>query len=328
MRALATALISVVMALGALGLAFAAPHVGDGDEPRAALAAASGAVQITNSREGQAVFTSVAMRPGDVVSGRVRIGNAGDVLGRFAVKRSGVLDTPGDYGGLLSERIDLVLYDVTIVNQPVTMYAGKPAYLAELELGTIAAGAHRDYLIVATLPNGGSPGAIGAGDNRFQGSAISLGFEWRVTPASATPDPAPTPEPTPAPAPTPPILPPAIATPTPTPAPTPTPLAEPSGEALADALGLPPARSCVRRHRLSLRLKAPGDARVLSGVVTVNGKVKARVRGARTRTPVTLRRLPKGRITIVVGVHASNGRSYKSTRSYRNCAPKKGSGRR
>jgi hypothetical protein len=72
-----------------------------------------------------------------------------------------------------------------------------------------------------------------------------------------------------------------------------------------------------------VRLAAPGGARVLAATVKVNGKVKARVKGAKPSVRVTLRRLPARRIRVEVSVSASNGRSYTSKRSYRPCKPAK-----
>jgi hypothetical protein len=60
MRATATLLISLTMALGAIGLAVAAPGGGDADLASAELRAASGAVTIANSRARQAVFSAGA----------------------------------------------------------------------------------------------------------------------------------------------------------------------------------------------------------------------------------------------------------------------------
>ena len=94
-------------------------------------------------------------------------------------------DTPGPNGGLLSARVQLVLFDVTDVQHPVTIYAGPPAGLQAVALGTLAPGNHRDYLFAATLPDSGLPGSPAAGDNLFQGSALSLGFEWRATSAAS-----------------------------------------------------------------------------------------------------------------------------------------------
>jgi hypothetical protein len=303
MRATATILVSIGMALTAFGLAVAAPG-NDDDVVRTELQAASGAVRITNSREGQAVFTAAAMRPGEGVNGTVRIGNGGTEPGRFAVKPSGLADTPGPNGGLLSERVELVVFDVTDVHAPVTVYAGPPARLGEVALGAIAPGRHRDYLVAMTLPEGGD-------DDRYQGSSLSLGFEWRAGPLPAAPTPTPvTPPPTPV---TPTPVTPAPVTPTPTaPAPSPT----------ADELGLPSARRCVSRRRFRITLSAPRGTSVVSATVSVNGKVKARVSGGRTRAPVDLRGLPKGRVKVKIAVTASDGTTYSSTRTYRTCAAK------
>ena len=191
MRTIATAVVSVAMALSALGLAMAAPHIGGQVAPKAVAAGASGALRIANSREGQAVFAAGAMRPGESVSGTVRIGNDGDVPGRFSVRGSGIEDTPGPYGGRLSERVQLRLIDVTDAQQPLILFAGLPGGLAELDLGTIAPGARRDYQLTAALPDGGLPGTATGGDNRFQGSALSVGVEW----VASAPAPAPTPAP-------------------------------------------------------------------------------------------------------------------------------------
>ena len=110
-----------------------------------------------------------------------------------------------------------------------------------------------------TLPEGG-------GDNLYrQGSAVSLGFEWRAAALPAATPPTPTPAPV-APAPVTPA-----AGPTATPAPAPT----------ADELGLPPARACASRRKFTITLKAPRGLSVVSATIAVNGKIKARVKGGR-----------------------------------------------
>jgi hypothetical protein len=302
MRAVATLIVSLVMALGAIGLAVAAP--GGGRHLAAAeLQSAGGAVHITNSRAGQAVFAAPGMRPGEGVSGTVRIGNDGDGDGRFAVRPTGLFDTPGPYGGRLSQGVDLVLFDITNINRPVTVFAGHPAELGQLELGTIAAGGHRDYLFAATLPGGAG--------NAFQGSGLSLGFEWRAGPA-ATPTPTPKPKPRPTPTPK----------PKPKPTPTPTPTVTPPPVDLAGALGLPPANRCVKRKTLKFKLKAPDGAKPVSATVRVNGRVKARLKGGKIRKAVRLRKLGK-KATIKLVVVASNGRTYTAKRTYRACAKRK-----
>src|SRR5919197_5608648 len=223
MRPAATLIISLVMALGAIGLAVAAPG-GDRQRAIAELQNASGALAISNSHAGEAVLQVDHLRPGDAAQGSVTIGNDGDVPGEFAVDLAGVQDVPGPGGGLLSQRLQLALIDVTHARM---VYSGTPAEFAAVDLGRFAPGESRDYLVAATLPDGGFDGS----DNAYQGARLSLALEWRATAVStATPTPTPTPKPRP--------------TPTPTPTPTKPPVATPPVVTpfdMASALGLPPA---------------------------------------------------------------------------------------
>jgi hypothetical protein len=304
MRTAATLIISLVMALGAIGLAVAAP--GGGQRLASAeIQGAGGAVSIANSRANQAVFSAHDMRPGEGVSGTLRIGNDGDVAGHFAVRPSTVNDIPGPNGGLLSERIELVLFDVTDVDDPVTVYAGHPADFDQVGLGKFEAGEARNYLFAATLPD------EGPGDNLYQGSGLSLGFEWRAGAAgNATPTPTPTLTVTPAPTATPAPAP--IATPT---APTATPTPTPTVVDYSTALGLPPAARCAKGGKLKFKVKAPAGTKVKSGTVAVNGRVKARVKSSKS---VTLKKLKKT-FKVTVTVRASNGRTYTGSRVFRAC---------
>ncbi len=296
MRAAATLVISLVMALGAIGLAVAAP--GGHRLASAEVQAASGAVTISNSRAGQAVFNAQAMRPGEGVSGTLRIGNSGDVAGNFAVRPSGLQDTPGLNGGLLSQQVQLVLFDVTDVNNAVTIFAGTPADLGQVSLGKFEPGEDRDYLFAATLPDTGD-------DNAYQGAGMSLGFEWRAG-ASATPTPTPTvtPAPTAPPSPTP------ASTPT-----TPTVTPPPTVVDYSSTIGLPAANRCAKRGKLKFKVRAPRGTKVKSATVAINGKVKVRLKGSKS---VTLKKLKKT-FKVTVAVKASNGRTYRGTRVYRVC---------
>jgi spore coat-associated protein N len=296
MRAASTLIMSLVMALGAIGLAVAAP--GGGQRLASAqIQGASGAVTISNSRAGQAVFNAQAMRPGEGVSGTLQIGNSGDVAGDFAVRPSGLQDTPGPNGGLLSQRIELVLFDVTNVNDPQTIFAGTPGDFTQASLGKFDPGEERSYLFAATLPDTGA-------DNAYQGAGMSLGFEWRAGP-SATPTPTPTSTPAPT---TPPISTPT----TPTVPPTPT---APAVVDYASAIGLPAANRCAKGGKLKFKVKSPRGTKVKSATVAVNGRVKARVKGSKS---VTLTKLKKT-FKVTVAVKASNGRKYTGTRVYRVC---------
>jgi hypothetical protein len=288
------------MALAAIGLAVAAPGGSDPEVAGASLAAASGSVSITNSRDGQAVFSAAGMRPGEDVSGTVRIGNHGPSAGRFELRGVGVQDTAGPNGGLLSERVELVVLDVTGAQPPVTLFAGHPADFVQVDLGTLAAGEDREYRFEATLPDGGVPSSNTTGDNRYQGSALSLGFQWQASAVAGTPTPE-TPET------------PANANPKP-------PVTKPI--AIADALGLPRASTCIKGGQLKLKLKGVGGAQLVSATITVNGRVKARLKGAKARKTVSLRGLRK-KTTLRVTVRASDKHTYTGTRTYRACTKRR-----
>jgi spore coat-associated protein N len=300
MRASAILFMSLAMAVGAVCLAFAAPGT---SRPGSMIELdnVSGAVTIANTRDSQALFSASAMRPGDAVSGTVTIGNSGDVNGVFDVRVAGVVDTPGPNGGLLSERVELVLFDVTDIANPETVFAGHPADLDAVDLGTFAPGEERDYRFSATLPDDGA-----GDDNLYQGAGLSLGFEWRAaTTGTSTPTPTPTatqPKPKPKPKPKPTV------TPTPTPVPV----------DMATVLGLPPSTKCFKRGKLKFKLKAPAGTKVRSAKVAVNGKTKLRLKGKKVRKAVTLKRLRKI-ATVTVTAKVTGGRTYVGTRAYVSC---------
>ena len=87
---------------------------------------------------------------------------------------------------------------------------------------------------------------------------------------------------------------------------------------IADQLGLPAAKSCVKGRKLKLKLKAPAGTRIVSATVKVNGRTKARLKGAKTRKPVNLKKLRKT-TKLKLTVRLSNGKTYKVSRTYRAC---------
>jgi hypothetical protein len=303
MRALLPLLASLGMALSALGLAFAAP----GDERRdlsaaRLTAATAGAVHLVNSREGTAVLGAQRLRPGDEVSGTVRIGNDGALAGRLVLRRGAVSDTPGVGGGRLSDALQLSIFDITNPAAPTTLYAGPLTAFSEVAAGTVARGGDRQFRLAARLaPPAGD-------DNRFQNATTSLGLEWGATPvpAAATPTRPPvTPKP------------PVTVKPKPPTAPAPPAPAVP----LADALGLPRATTCVRSRTLRFKLRTPNGARLRSATVAVNRKVK--VKGRKALKRITLRKLPKRRATVAVTVKAADRKTYKASRTYAACTTRR-----
>jgi len=289
MRGVLPLVAALGMALSALGLALAAPPPDRRDAVGMRLLSGSGDITIVNSREGLAVLGAAGMRPGDQLSGTVRIGNPGVLGGRLRLGRGAVVDVPGAGGGKVSDALVLRVADVTVPTAPETLYDGPLAGFTELAAGTIAGGGAREYEFAATL-------ALPVGDdNRFQGSAMTLGLLWGATaiPVPATPTRAPTA--------------PAVVTPPP-PAPT---------LALADRLGLPRAGTCVRAKTLRFKLRAPYGGRVVTATVGVNRKTK--VKGRKALNAISLRKLSAKRTTIAVVVKASDRKTYKASRSYAAC---------
>ncbi len=128
---------------------------------------------LSNDKEGAAILNLGGMRPGDSVTDTVTLGNTGTVPGDLSLSTSNLLDTPGAGGGTLSGKLDLVIRDVTNVGSPVTVYSGKIGALTPVTLGTLAAGASRVYEFRVSFPDAGA-----GAENAFQGSAVSVQFDW------------------------------------------------------------------------------------------------------------------------------------------------------
>ena len=139
-------------------------------------AGGGGALTISNSKEASAILSLAGMRPGESVQGTVTIGNTGTVAGDLSLSTSNLVDLPGAGGGALSGELDLVVADVTDAASPVTVYTGKVAALTPAALGTLAAGDSRTYEFRVLFPDAG-PGA----ENAYQGSSMSVQFDWTAT---------------------------------------------------------------------------------------------------------------------------------------------------
>ncbi len=132
-----------------------------------------GSLTLSNDKEGAAVLSLGRMRPGAFVIDTVTLGNTGTLDGDFSLATSNLVDTPGGGGGALSGELDLRIRDVTNAGSPATVYTGKIDALATIGLGTLAAGDSRVYEFRVSFPDAG-PGA----ENAFQGSAMSVEFDW------------------------------------------------------------------------------------------------------------------------------------------------------
>jgi hypothetical protein len=323
MRAsIATLVATLVVSLGAFGLAVAAP----GGHPRMRVQLqAAGALGLSSSRDGETLFSAAGMRPGQAISGTLRITNTGDAATILAVRPSGFSDRAGVGGGRLSGKLALIISDVSWVGTPVQLWAGRPADLTEARLAILAKGESRDLVVTAALP-------AASADNSYQGATFSLGLTWGARPVSdgliptATPTPTPpAPVHTPAPVSTPshPVTPPVTTTPPTTTLPVTT---MPGGTPIdvsADELGLPSANACMSRRKFRIHLRAPHQGKVRKAVVRVGRKKPIRVKGrGRPIVPVKvdLRRFKRHKVLVKIDLRTTDGHRYRSKRKYRICA--------
>ena len=139
----------------------------------AAMYSASGRIKIRNSKGGDALVGMRGMLPGDSVSGRVRIGNAGRVKARFSLGLARVVERKGSGGGLLSMRLALKVERLSNTRRPVLVYQGPLRRLPRLGLGVFHPKQSHVYRFTVLFPPAGA-----AIDNRYQGGSVSLQFTW------------------------------------------------------------------------------------------------------------------------------------------------------
>lgn len=132
-----------------------------------------GSLTLSNDKEAAAILSLGGMRPGDSVTDTVTLGNTGTLDGDLSLSTSNLVDTPGGGGGALSGQLDLRIRDVTNPGSPAAIYDGKIAMLTPTALGTLAADDSREYEFRISFPDAG-PGA----ENAFQGSTMSVEFDW------------------------------------------------------------------------------------------------------------------------------------------------------
>ena len=148
---------------------------------------ASGSMSVWNSKDGAAIFNLSNMAPGVTDQGEVTIGNTGASPGSLSLSSHDLVDSPGMYGGTLSQRLDLRIVDVSS-GGGTTVYANKLESMPEQSLGILPAGESRTYRFLVTMSNGGSPPSQYTGDNVYQRATTSLGYEWNLTELDAPPD--------------------------------------------------------------------------------------------------------------------------------------------
>lgn len=281
-------LITSLAALGVLAVVLLGSR--DSDAVAFQLADAGGALTLANSHAGEAVFHGEGLRPGVPVNGSVTLGNTGAGQAALTLAAAPESESAGPGGGRLWDVLTLRVSDVSDPAAPAVLYEGPVSGLGRRPAGTLAPGATRTYELTAELP--------AATPDAYQGARLSLGFTWVATApgAAATPTPVGTPVPTPTP---------------------PAPTADPNATVTADGLvALPSAKACVKRARLTIRLKRPRGVTVRAVTVRVAHRKPLHPRG----TKVVLKKLPtRGRYTVAVTTELAGGRTLKAARTYRAC---------
>jgi Ca2+-binding RTX toxin-like protein len=139
-----------------------------------------GSMALADSEQGGAIFTIANIAPGDTGVGEVTITNAGTLPGQLSLASTGITDTAGRIGGLLSQRLQLRLEDIGSGNTSV-VYSGGLAEMPELQLGSLAAGESGTYRFLVTMLDGGSPSSPFTDDNAYQRARTAIGYEWTLT---------------------------------------------------------------------------------------------------------------------------------------------------
>jgi hypothetical protein len=96
----------------------------------------------------------------------------------------------------------------------------------------------------------------------------------------------------------------------------------------AQVVLLPSSRRCVTRRSLRIHIRLVEGLTFASAAVFLNGKRVKLVKQMSAATPISLRRLPKGRFRAKVVVTTADGRKLSRSRRYRTCAVKNSGKRR
>ena len=189
-RAIATAGVLAALAVGAATLQAAIGWQQAAAAPEAQ-AAVAGSMSLADSEGEGAIFTLANLGPGDTGQGEVTITNDGTAPGTLSLASTGLGDSPGRFGGMLSQRL-LLRIDEVGPGTGSEVYSGGLATMPELRLGAVEPGESRTYRFLVTMLDGGPPASPFAGDNVFQRATTGIGYAWTLTETEAG-DPAPAP---------------------------------------------------------------------------------------------------------------------------------------
>jgi hypothetical protein len=144
---------------------------------RAATVAASGAFELSDSKEGGPIFAATGIAPGEATTGTVAIEDTGSEPLALTLHRGELIDEPGLGGGLLSSRLRLTVVDLSGPSAPRTLYTGPLDSMPAQPAGTLQGGETRTYEFTATLSDGGEPSF----QNAVQGASTTVAYTWVAT---------------------------------------------------------------------------------------------------------------------------------------------------
>ena len=208
---------------------------------------ADGTLSHDNSRDGSAILSASGIWPGWSGEGDVTITNTGSAGSWLRLTQASVDDLPGPEGGLLSERLGLLIQDATVPGFAVPVYSGTLGALGQRWLGRMEPGEERTYRFRTQMP-------AQAGDNDYQASAVNVRFEWAMSDTDPS-APPPTEPPTEPPVSDPPVTEPPVSDPPVTDPP----VSDPPIQVVPDG---PPVVK-VNRGRLRVKLAIPVAQRPL-----------------------------------------------------------------
>jgi hypothetical protein len=171
--------IVVLVALAAMA-AVALAQVGGAPRAKAAAIATAGSFEISNSDEGQSIFSASGIAPGGSAQGTVAIEDTGSAPVALHLRRGALEDLPGSGGGLLSGRLQLTVVELTGAATARTVYEGPLDSMPGQAVGRLEGGGARTFKFTATLPESGTSSF----QNAVQGAATTVAYQWIATEAS------------------------------------------------------------------------------------------------------------------------------------------------
>ena len=148
---------------------------------------AEGPVTLGSNKSGRALLEGESIKPGDSITGLVTLTNEGDETGALALAIDGLQDSPGIYGGSLSNVLRVRLEDLTSGSQPVETTLTRSA---PIELADLGGRQSRTYRVIAHFPDTGRPAGPALGDNLHRARASKSALAWNLagpaTPRSRT----------------------------------------------------------------------------------------------------------------------------------------------